>query len=220
VSALQTSLPSPDNAAEGYFVESDVLIRLGQGSIDKGRARLRLLLADERDRKPITGPVEKPANVRLAGIRDEPAILDLLLADLEENATRVAPASISRIMQSVELGTRQRGGFCAVIDGKDGKPAAVAILHPTSWWWSDEVFISEVVMYVSPEARNGSAGSDLLQYECWLSDQMTASLGHTVFVLAGVTATHRGAAKLRLYWKHMNPVGGFCVYPAIKGLTL
>jgi hypothetical protein len=48
---------------------------------------------------------------------------------------------------------------------------------------------------------------------------MTRASGHQVFTLAGVTATRRGAAKLRLYGRYMNPVGGFFVYPAIEGLT-
>lgn len=204
---------------DGYHVDNDALIRLGRGDIAKGRARLRLLLADERERRPINGPVAKPDSVRLATIRDEPAILDLLLADLAENAEKVAPPSISRIMAMVEVGTRGRGGFCPVIDGPKG-PVALAVLHPIKWWWSEATFIQEVVMYVSPEARSGRAGADLLDYECWLSDQMSEAAGHRVFVLAGVTATQRGAAKLRLYAKHMNPIGGFSIYPAVDGLTL
>jgi GNAT superfamily N-acetyltransferase len=204
---------------DGYLVETDTLIRLGNGSIDKGRARLRLLLADEQERRPISGPVTKPENVRLATIRDEPAILDLLLEDLAENASAVAPVSISRIMQQVEVGTRGRGGFTAVIDGADGSPIAVAVLAPEKWWWSDALYLREIVLYVSPEARRARAGSDLLQFECWLADEMTRASGHQVFTMAGVTATRRGAAKLRLYGRYMNPVGGFFVYPAIEGLT-
>jgi hypothetical protein len=213
----RTARPSGDDS---YVVDNDALIRLGDGSPARGRARLRLLLADERERKPISGPVIKPASVRLATIRDEPAILDLLLADLAENASKVATPSISQIMRQVEPGTRQQGAFVPVIDGDDAKPVAVAILHPQKWWWSDTIYLSETVMYVAPEARKGHAGRDLLQYECWLSDQMSAEIGQRIFVLAGVTATRRGRTKLRLYSRHMNPVGGFLIYPAIDGMTL
>lgn len=204
---------------DGFLVENDALIRLGGGSIDKGRARLRLLLADEQERRPISGPVEKPQNVRLATIRDEPAVLDLLLADLEENATAVAQPSISRIMQQVEVGTRGRGGFTAVIDGDNG-PVAVAVLAPTLWWWSTSVFLQEIVLYVAPEARGRHAGADLIRFECWLADEMSRNIGCQVFVMAGVTATRRGTSKQRLYGRQMNPVGAFYIYPAIEGLSL
>lgn len=208
--------PAP---TDGYLVANETLARLGGGSICKGRVRLRLLLADEQERRPITGPVGKPKNVRVATPEDEPAILKLLLADLEENATALAPASTSRIMEVVELGTRRRGGFTLVIDGEHG-PVAVAVLAPDQWWWSETVFLREIVLYVSPHARQAHAGADLLRFECWLADEMTRNAGHQVFAMAGVTATHRGAPKLRLYARHMNPVGGFMIYPAIGGLSL
>jgi hypothetical protein len=183
-------------------------------------AHLKSLPPEDRPaRATIVGPVAKPANVRLATMRDEPAILDLLLEDLAENATAVAPPSISAIMRNVEMGTRSRGGFTGVIDGIAG-PVAVAILIPTTWWWSDSVYLQEVVLYVTPSARKRHAGADLLRWECWLADQMTATAGHQVFVLAGVTATHRREAKERLYERHMNRVGAFMIYPAIGGLSL
>lgn len=150
--------------------------------------------------------------MRLAGVRDEPVILDLLLADLEENATAIAPPDIKRIMANVEIGTRGRGGFTLVIDGATG-PVAVAILAPTEWWWSTRVFLQEVVLYVSPEARKAHAGTDLLNMEKWLADRMSESQGERVFLLAGVTGTKRIDAKMRLYSRSMNQVGGFYIYP-------
>jgi hypothetical protein len=209
--------PLPSDQDDGYLVSNETLIRIGRGSIGMGRIRLRLLLADERDRAPISGPAVKPAGVRLATEADEPAILKLLLEDLAENADRVAPASAERIMECITLGTRAKGGFVLVIDDEAGHPIATAILGTDQWWWSDQLFLREIVLYVSPRARSGHAGSDLLNYEKWLSDQLSAAYGHRVFLLSGVTATQRGAPKMRLYARHMNPVGGFFVFPAIEG---
>lgn len=166
--------------------------------------------------KPITGPVKKPANVRLAGVRDEPAILELLLEDLAENATGVAPVSIKRLTSLIEIATRCRGGLAPVIDGPDGL-VAVAILLPDTWWWSETIFLREIVLYVTPSARNGRAGSDLIQMQKWLADCMSEAGGERVFLLAGVTGTQRVAAKLRLYGRSMTQVGGFFVYPSIDG---
>jgi hypothetical protein len=209
--------PSPDD--KGFRVDPAVLIRLGDGSLDKGRAQLRLLLADEIERLPIKGPVRKPGGVRLAVEADEPALLRLVMEDLAENATQVAPASEARILENLQVATRGKGGFCPVIDGADG-PVALALLVPTQWWWSTNFFLSETFMYVSPPARRSRAATRLLQYECWLADTMSVELDEPIFVLAGVTATKRQRAKMRLYRRHMNQVGGFFCFPAIEGLSL
>lgn len=198
---------------DAYTVPPETVARLG------GPAQVRLLLADARARAPLSDRVEAPASVRLATIRDEPAILDLLLEDLDENATKVAAISVSRIMAQIHMGTRQKGGFVGVIDDADGQPIAVAILIPTEWWFSQSVFLQEVVLFVSSAARKGNAGRDLLQWECWMAGRMTDDLGYQIFVLAGVTATQRGSAKMRLYGRKMNQVGAFYVYPAIEGST-
>jgi GNAT superfamily N-acetyltransferase len=158
--------------------------------------------------------------VRVAGIRDEPAILALLEADIAENATAVAPASIRRILSQIEFCTRGKGGFALVIDGDNGKPVAVALLHPTTWWWSDQIYLQEVVLYVSPEARNARCGRDLLEYEKWLSDEMTTASDGRVFLMAGVTGTKRLAAKERLYATAMHRVGAFMIYPEIGELMV
>lgn len=165
----------------------------------------------------ITATVTCPANVRLAGTRDEPAILDLLLEDLEENAKTIAPISLSRLSGLIAYATRGHGGFALVIDGDDGQPVAVAILQPDQWWWSDQVFLREIMLYVSPPARHGHAGADLLAYEKWLADSMSEAQGERIYLLSGVTGTKRLPAKLRLYGQHMDPVGGFFCYPSIDG---
>lgn len=210
------SSPKPD---DGFYVEADTLARLGGGDVAKGRAELRLMLADRRERKPNNGPTAQPENVRIATIRDEPAILDLLLADIAENAKLIAPISIKRIMEQVTTGTRHRGGFCFVVDSPIGQPWAVAVLSPVKWWWSDNLFLSETSLYVAPEARHTTAAMDLLQAERWITDEMTAAVGYQVYSFASVSSTYRNHSKLRLYLRGSNPAGGFTVYPdAGRGL--
>lgn len=217
MSQLQTSLPPED----GYLVENDALIRLGGGSIEKGRARLRMLLADERDRKPIVPPTLKPDGVRLATIRDEPVILDLLIDEIAENGSKVAPPSVRRILDQVEMCTRAKGGFCGVVDGPDGVPWAVVVLVPTPWWFSDHPFIEEVALYVAPSARKTRAAALLIEFEKWLSDQMSQAAGHTIYLLAGVTASKRYESKVRWYSRHMNILGVYGIYPPVaEGLDL
>lgn len=207
--------PSPDQP-DGYFVEPEELIRLGGGDAAKGRAKLRLLLADQRERAPINGPVARPENVRLATIRDEPAILDLLLEDVEDNGVHVAPISVGQILKNVQVGTRARGGFCPVIDGDDGYPVAVAVLVTVPWWWSERIYIQDVVIYNSPKGNHPGAGKDLWTYQCWLADQMSESVGHRVYAIAGVTATQRREAKVRMLGRSMNVIGATAIYPSVE----
>lgn len=194
---------------DAYQVPPETVARLG------GPAQVRLLLADARTRAPLPERVEKPESVRLATIRDEPELLDLLLEDLEENATTVALPSIERIMTQIHLGTRGQGGFVLAIDGPEGIDAA-AIVIPTQWWWSKDLFLQEVVLYVRPRARKTKAAADLLNYQRWLGQEMSDKLGYQIFALAGVTGVRHVRAKCRLYSRHMSQVGAFFMWPPVE----
>lgn len=208
-----------ESQPEAFTVDEDTLKAIGGGNAAIGRGRLRMMIADARAPLQHDGPVERPNTVRLATEQDEPAVLALLLEDLAANATTVAPPDNDSLLRHIRSGTRGKGAFVALVDDAEGVPAAVTIIQPTAWWWSQTLFLQELVLYVSARAPRAAA-SDLLRFECWLSDQMTEVHGERIFVLAGVTGAHRWESKLRLYRRHMNPVGGFCIYPSIPGLDL
>lgn len=205
--------PPPD---VGYLIDNDDLIRLGHGSLEKGRARVRLLLSDARDRAPINGPVDRPANVRLATIRDEPALLDLMLEDLNDNAVHVAPTHIPQIMQHIQRGTRGQGGYLPVVDGDGGEPVAAGLFLLTPWWWSDWCYLQDIFFYNSPAGKRPHAGNDLMKFGCWLADQLTRESGRRVFAFGGVTATQRRDAKSRMLARSMNIIGTVGIYPAVE----
>ena len=66
---------------EPLIIEPHVLTDLGAGDSAAGAKRLRLLIADARDRKPVVGPTERPQSVRIAVRSDEAALEDLLALD-------------------------------------------------------------------------------------------------------------------------------------------
>jgi len=215
----QTPLPPwPDAESvlseDGFTVSAEHLRRLGRGDIKAGVRQLRLILAAETERKPIRGPAEKPATVRLGTEADETAILDLLLLDVVENAAHIAPASPEQILAQIQIGTRQKGGFVGVIDGEDGAPIAVCILHPCQWWWSDQIYLGDVVNYIHPDHRHSRHVDDLLEFEMWAADAMTAQYGHRVYLQCGVLGTKRLHAKLMLFWRRFTEVGRAYLYPA------
>lgn len=215
----QTDLPSwPDAetvlAKDGFTVSPEHLRKLGDGDIQKGVRQLRLMLAAETERKLLWPVVLRPPHVRLAGPDDEPAILELLLADVAENAAHVAPPSEERILTHIQLGTRKRGGFTAVIDGEDGKPIAVAILNATQWWWSDDWYLGDIVTYVHPDHRKGRCIDNLLEFERWLAQEMSDQYGKQTYLVCGVMGTRRYREKLMLFWRRFFEVGRAYMWPA------
>lgn len=200
---------------EDYIVPHDVIAKLGGGDEKLGRRRMRLMVCDLLDRKPINGPTDKPASVRIATEADEPALLDLLLTDLHENGKHIALISEKRIMQTVRMGTRREGGIVAVIDGPENKPIAACCLIPMQWWWSEARYVQEVFLYTHPDHRKSHHSAALLQFEKWVVDEWTRGFGYPVYLLAGVTSAERFREKVRLYRRHLNEVGGFFVYPSV-----
>lgn len=201
---------------ETYIIRQDTLSRLGDGDPLRGRRRARLLIADMLQHRVIDGPTTMPEQARIAGPDDEEALVDLLELDVKENAAMIAPASRERLLQLVQTCTQQRGGFCPVVDDAKGRPIGLAILLPMQWWWSTGWFLSETVMFVHPGSRHKRAGAVLLRAEKAIADAMSEKLGERILLLAGVTATQRGDAKVRMYRRHLNPVGAFFCYPSIE----
>jgi hypothetical protein len=209
----QTKIPPwPDaqsaESANGAVVTAEQLVRLGMGDRDAGLRQLRLIIAAETDRKVSKGPIAKPGTVRIAGPDDEDAIISRLLEDVAENASHIAPPSEARIR--AYLGA---GAIVGVIDGDDGRPAAICIVVGAQWWWSDNWYLMEVCNYVHPDHRRSSHIDDMIDFERWLSDQWSMQYGYRVYLVAGVMGTRRLRAKIALYWRRMTEVGRAYLYP-------
>lgn len=198
--------------ADGARVSPEQLCRLGSGDPQAGVRQLRMMIAAETERKVSAGPIERPANVRFAIDSDEDAIVECLLRDAAENASQIAPPSRERIMALVQAGTRKQGGIIGIIDGDDG-PAAVCVLTPAQWWWSDAWYLMDVVTYVSPEHRNGKLIDDLIDFERWLADQWTEQCGYRVFLITGVMGTRKLREKFLVWWQRLTEVGRAYCYP-------
>lgn len=211
---LHRQYTMPDGS---MVIPPDKLARFGNGDIEAGRRELRLLLEVENDREVRVGPATKPASVRIATEADEPAIMELLLADVAENAARIAVVDPDRILMHVQLGTRLAGGITAVIDGPAGKPVAVCVLYPQQWWWSREWYFQEVVNFVHPEHRKSRHIHDLIAFERWIADAQSVGFGHRVYVLMGVLGLNRVREKAILYRRKMRQVGWAFMYPCPFG---
>lgn len=216
------AIPVPDEAPvgsiheDGFLVTNEQLAMLGGGDVKRGRRVLRNLIADERDRKPINGPVARPANVRIATEADEQAIFDLLIMDLEENAEAVAPTNRERVANQIIRATRHVGqGTIGLIDGPHGFPVATIGLYVDQWWWSTAYYFVKVWDFVHPDHRQSGFSQDLIRFGQWFTDDFSRQFGYRVYELAGVLATRRVHDKARLYRRMANMVGIMTLYPAV-----
>jgi hypothetical protein len=214
--------PKPEavtNEDGGVYVSRDTLEKLGGGAAAQGRRDLRLFLASytQAPAAPPTGVPKKPANVRFAKEGDEPALLELLRVDIQENAEAVAPMDDEKVLQVIQVGTRFRNGFVGVIDGPAGHPVALIVLHPIQWWWSQAWYFGEVVKFVHPDHRRSHYNDDLDAFGRWISDQQTRRFGYRVYYLCGVLGTRRLRAKMLSYGRKFCQVGAAYLYPPPPG---
>lgn len=189
------------------------LERLGGGDARKGKGELLGWLKAWEDREQPKIPAAKPASVRWAGIADEPAVMELLMMDVADNAAHVAIPDPDRMLMHVHLGTRKNGGIVGVIDGPDKRPVAVCIMVPTQWWWSNQWVMQELVCYVHPDHRRTDMIDDLMDFQKWAVDEWSRAQGTRMYLLNGVLGAWRVTSKIRLYSRKFRMAGAAFIYP-------
>jgi hypothetical protein len=217
--------PLPQPAQDGSYtidngslvIPPHMLARFGNGDVERGRQELRLLIAAENDRAVKPSASVKPVNVRIGTPADEPAIMELLLQDCQENAAQVAVIDPERVRLHVQHATQMLGSICGVIDGPEGKPVAVCILAPMQWWFSTEWFYQEIVNYIHPDHRKSRYIHDLIAFEQWIGDKQSEGYGHRCYVLMGVLGLVRVREKIILYRRKMRQIGAAFLYPCPWG---
>lgn len=202
--------PLPDGS---LVITAEQLAWIGNGDAKRGRRELRLLLECERDTPVYNGPTDKPASVRIAAPKDEPALLALILMDVEENAKHIAPINEARILAHIQSATQGKGAIIGVIDGPDKTPVAVTMLLPCQWWFSKAYFFNEALNFVHPDHRKTRHIHDLMQFGRWAGDHMTKESGFRVWVLFSVLGTKRVREKVLLYKRKLAEAGRLFMYP-------
>ena len=206
------------NAIGPLTIQPSVLAEIGAGDEVAGAARVRLAIADLRDRKHVVGPTLRPASVREAQRSDEPDLEALLLAEAREVGTAVAPPSLTDIQDMVRVATRDVGRAVIGVIEVDGALVAATGLFPAKWWWSSAWYLMEQFTFVHPEHRGSRHAKDLVLFARYTADRMTEALGYPVYLLHGVTSTSDADRKVRLLKRMSNYVGEFFLYPWPDGL--
>lgn len=139
--------------------------------------------------------------IRLAQPEDEDALFQFVKLMHAENGLFPLSETQARIM--IRHATDRRGGVIAIIDGPDGSIEAsmCAVVEPH--WYTVAMSLNERWNFVRQDCRKTSHARRLIEFAKAVGNE----LGIPVFM--GVLSTHRTEAKVRLYRRQLEPVGGF-----------
>ena len=153
------------------------------------------------------------STVRKATMEDRQQVWRLLLQSHTENG--IFPLSpkkvdylLDRVLSPEIIHPMDQGprGEIAVI-GPEGALEAMCFVLIGSFWYSDEVHLEELLIYIDPEFRKSTHAKTLIEWMKTTAD----CLGIKLFT--GVVSNHRTEAKVRLYERQLPKVGAFFLYP-------
>jgi hypothetical protein len=161
-----------------------------------------------------------PSIVRKAQPYDAPEIWRLFLQVHRENSLfKLAPQKVTTLMDRAlhperihphDTGPRAQIG----VIGPPGKLEAVVFILISSFWYSEELHLEELLVYVDYEHRASRHASACLDWMKDLADALKIPL------LTGIISKDRTAAKIRLYDRKLPRIGAFYFYPEDPALEL
>lgn len=161
-----------------------------------------------------------PSVIRKAQPYDAPEIWRLFLQTHRENALfKIAPTKVTSLMDRAlhperihpaDTGPRAQIG----VIGLPGRLEAVVFILISAFWYSDDLHLEELLVYVDPEYRTSNHANACLDWMKSLADHLGIPL------LTGIISKERTAAKIRLYDRKLPRIGAFYFYPEDPALEL
>lgn len=141
-------------------------------------------------------PTEKPANVRIAGPRDEAPLFALLVEmHRRNNAGWGIPFTPAVVQARIETATRrelswrtnprdERRGIIGLIGPEDKPYATIGLfIEPAAWFTADCLCLMEIWLYVRDSERDSGAYQDLFAFGLWAWAHMKADLAKSNYPL-------------------------------------
>lgn len=160
------------------------------------------------------------SKVRVAKPYDAPEIWRLFLQTHRENGLfKLSPAKVTSLLDRAlhpevipDWDTNPRAQIGVI--GPPGRLEAVVFLLIASFWYSEELHLEELLVYVDPECRTSGHATACLEWMKGLADELKIPL------LTGIISKDRTAAKIRLYDRKLPRIGAFYFYPLDEALEL
>lgn len=124
-------------------------------------------------------------------------------------------ASVSeRKAREAVLRTLNEPTSCCILAEREGKIVGVLGLVLTSWWYSEERFLTDLFFFVDPSHRadvhaNGENAGHATKLIAWAK---AAARKLNVPLVISVGTEIAPLPKVRFMSKHMNPFGGSFIY--------
>lgn len=157
--------------------------------------------------------MSSPSIVRVAGPFDAPEIWRLFLQVHRENGLfALDPSKVTLMMDRAlhperihpaDTGPRAQIG----VIGPQGKLEAIAFVLISSFWYSSDLHLEELLVFVDPECRATNHAKSCVTWMKGLADSLSIPL------LTGIISKERTAAKIRLYDRMLPRIGAFYFYP-------
>lgn len=150
---------------------------------------------------------DRPATVRIATPLDAAALFYQLRDDLQGDNWLGLPPDEPDCARTVAALCRGKDGIAGVVDSKRGIVASIGI-RAVKPWFTTEWMLSQIWLFVDPAARGAGLDDDLFQFAEWHREDMSARLGYDLIFENTVLSLNRLPAKLRLWRKHGEMIGG------------
>lgn len=154
-----------------------------------------------------------PSIVRRATIEDHQEIWRLFLMAHNENGLfTLTPQKVdffvNRALAPDRIAPGDTGprGEIAVI-GAPGRLEAICFVIIGSFWYSEDIHLEELIVYVDPERRRSHHAKALIEWMKKAADELEIPL------FTGVMSTIRTEAKVRFYERFVPKIGAFFFYP-------
>lgn len=154
-----------------------------------------------------------PSVVRKAIAADGPEIWRLFLMGHRENGLfELAPDKVDYYLNralhpdAIALSDGGPRGQIGVI-GTPGKLEAIVFMILGAFWYSHDIHLEELLVYVDPEYRQSEHAKACISWMKSTADDLGVKL------LTGIISKERTSAKIRLYDRFLPRIGAFYLYP-------
>ena len=156
-----------------------------------------------------------PSTIRKATPFDAPEIWRMFLQLHRENGLfTLDPVKVTSFMDRAihperiaawDTGPRAQIG----VIGPQGRLEAVVFILISTFWYSSDFHLEELLVYVDPECRKSRHAVACVAWMKGLADELKVPL------ITGIISKERTAAKIRLYDRMLPRIGAFYLYPKI-----
>lgn len=157
------------------------------------------------------------SHVRFAEPADEERLFDFLMFLYEENA--LFPIAEHKVRDMIRHATDKRGGVIGIIDGADGRIEASIGMVIEEWWYTESPSLNEKWNFVREDCRRTEHAVTMIEFAKTCSERLSkGQMQIPLFI--GIVSTERTEAKVRMYRRRLQHVGGFFMHnllpPALR----